>query len=210
MTNELIARLAAANPVPADSHARPRPFRMRRLAVVLAVLSAAAVPMAAFADDIGDLFGFSNHGTPVPATAILDGQDTGLEQAMQQLGFPSTAHLLATRDGISFYAAQKPDGSYCFAIRMDTGRGVGCTLDTSFPSAAKPVLLFPTGPHGRLAGFAVDGVASVAILDDSGSTVATASVSDNVFVGGARPANASAIEALDVQGNVLATRPLPR
>lgn len=210
MTVDLIARLAAANPVPAEAGplVQRRPFRPHRAAVALAVLAAAAIPMAAFADDIGNLLGFSNQGTPVAASSVPLGQDSGLEQAMQQLGVPSTLQLLGTRDGFSFYAAQKADGQFCFAVASDGGKGVGCML-SGFPSADRPVLVFPTGPGGRLIGFAVDGVASVVILDASGATVATATVTDNLFVGGVRPANGSSLEALDADGNVISTRALP-
>jgi hypothetical protein len=69
--------------------------------------------------------------------------------------------------------------------------------------------LFPTPVGARIVGFAVDGVASVALLDASGATVASAPVSDNIFVGDVRPAGAVAIEALDASGKPIATRPLP-
>ena len=159
----------------------------------------------------GNVLGFSNQGTPVATSSSSLAQDTGLEQAMQELGVPSTLHLLGTRDGFSFYAARKPDGRYCFAVGAGGGKGgVGCALDArGFPSADRPVLVFPTGASGRLIGFAADGVASVAVLDAAGATVATASVSDNLFVGGVNSASGTSVEALDAQGNVLSTRPLP-
>ncbi len=63
------------------------------------------------------------------------------------------------------------------------------------------MLVFPGS--GRLAGFAADGVASVLLPDDSGSTLASAEVSDNLFVGGPLPARYATIESLDVQGKVI-------
>jgi hypothetical protein len=64
------------------------------------------------------------------------------------------------------------------------------------------VFVFPVG-H-RFAGFAADGVASVALVDASGRTLASANVSQNLFVGGAMPAGPVTIVALDAQGDVLA------
>jgi hypothetical protein len=186
---------------------QPQRQRRRRALLALALAAAVAVPAVAFADDIGKLLGLSNQGTPV-ATSSLS-HDTSLEQAMQEFGFPSTLHLLGTRDGITFYAAQKPNGTYCFAVtETSTPAGaqrpaanVGC--DGGFPSAGAPVSLFPVG--GRFAGFAADGVASVALVDDSGATLATANVKDNLFVGGTMPTGPIIVEALDAEGHVLST-----
>ena len=58
-------------------------------------------------------------------------------------------------------------------------------------------------------GQALAHVASVAILDASGATIASATVTDNLFVGGARPAGGATVEALDADGSVISTRPLP-
>jgi hypothetical protein len=165
-------------------------------------------PAAAFAGDIGSLLGFSNQGTPV-ATSTLS-RDTNLLDAMRQLGFPSTLELLGTRDGISFYAAQRPHG-YCLAVvesatparAQRPASDVGCESDSAaFPSARNPVSVFPVG--GRIAGFAADGVASVALVDDTGATLASANVSQNLFVGGAMPMGPVTVIALDAKGNVLA------
>ncbi len=120
---------------------------------------------------------------------------------MQELGFPSTLHLLGNRDGISFYAARNPDGHFCFAIGSDAGKSVGCTDAGGFPSAQEPVVVFPGS--GRLAGVAADGVASVLLLDAAGSTLASAQASDNLFVGSQTPAGYATIEALDAQGYVI-------
>jgi hypothetical protein len=60
---------------------------------------------------------------------------------------------------------------------------------------------------GRFAGFAADGVASVAVVDASGATIATAAVRDNLFVGGSAkpPTGEIMVESLDANGNVLST-----
>jgi hypothetical protein len=209
-----VVRRAGANQRMSVTSLRPRrnsraqrPRRWRVL-LALALAAAVAVPAAAFADDIGELLGLSNQGTPV-ATSSLS-HDTSLERAMQEFGFPSTLHLLGMRDGITFYAAQKPDGTYCFAVteastpaggQLPAADDVGC--DGGFPSVGAPVSVFPVG--GRFAGFAADGVASVALVDDSGATLATADVKDNLFVGGAMPTGPIILEALDADGHVLST-----
>jgi hypothetical protein len=72
------------------------------------------------------------------------------------------------------------------------------------------VSVFPVG--GRFAGFAADGVASVTLVDGSGRTLASANVSQNLFVSGAMPAGTVTVVALDAQGDVLArieSRPAP-
>jgi hypothetical protein len=117
--HDLVARLAAANPVPSGgANVEPPPLRIpaRRIVVALALAIAIGVPAAAFADQIGSVLGLSNGGTPVARDSLDLSHDTKLEQAMQELGFPSTLQLLGTRNGISFYAARRPDGDYCFAI----------------------------------------------------------------------------------------------
>jgi hypothetical protein len=62
---------------------------------------------------------------------------------------------------------------------------------------------------GRFAGFAADGVVSVALVDASGNTLASAAVRDNLFAGGEITADTihdtAAVESLDAHGNVLST-----
>jgi hypothetical protein len=206
----LLARLAAANPVPTEANLHePEPLRLLqpgRTILLLAICVAVAVPTAAFARDIGTVFGLTNQGTPV-ATSSLS-RDTSLAMAMQEFGFPTTLQLLGDRDGMNFYAAQKA-GGYCFAVlQASTPAGsqrpasdVGC--DGAFPSAQVPVSLFPVA--GRFAGFAADGVATVVLTNTSGATLAAAEVSNNLFVGGAMPSGPIVVKALDAEGHVLAT-----
>ena len=142
-----VVRQAAASRRVGLGVAQPRHERRsifpRRALLALALAAAVAVPAVAFADHIGKLLGLSNQGTPV-ATSSLS-RDTSLEQAMQEFGFPSTLQLLGTRDGISFYAVQKPGGQFCSAvidasIPADAQRAaadVGC--DGAFPSPEDPV-----------------------------------------------------------------------
>jgi hypothetical protein len=212
MNNDVIARLAAANPLPTDAPPRyPEPFVMptRRIVLALALTAAVALPAAAFADKLGDLLGLSNQGTPVATDSLDLSKDTGLNEAMQDLAFPSAMHLLGERNGVSFYAARRADGDYCFAIESTVAKGVGCDLNGTFPSSAQPVMVFP--PLIQFAGYAADGVASVAGIDASGDTVISEPVRENLFastIPGPFP-SVVAIEALDADGHVLATEHLP-
>ena len=208
MNNDVIARLAAANPVPTDAplpYPEPVVAPTRRIVLALALAAAVALPAAAFAGKLGDLLGLSNQGTTVATSSIDLSKDTGLDDAMQQLAFPSAMHLLGTRNGVSFYAARRADGDYCFAIESTVVKGVGCDLNGTFPSSARPIMVFP--PLIQFAGFAADGVASVVGIDISGNTVVSAPVSENLFASTTRGPFPSvvAIEALDKNGNVLAT-----
>jgi hypothetical protein len=212
MNNDVIARLAAANPLPAAAplpHPEPLVVPTRRIVLALALTAAVALPAAAFAGKLGDLLGLSNQGTPVATSSLDLSKDTGLDDAMQQLAFPSAMHLLGKKNGVSFYAARRADGDYCFAIESTAARGVGCDLNGTFPSPARPVMVFP--PLIQFAGYAADGVATVAGIDASGNTVLSASVSQNLFASttaGPFP-SIVAIEALDARGDVLATEHLP-
>jgi hypothetical protein len=212
MNNDVIARLAAANPLPAAAplpHPEPLVVPTRRIVLALALTAAVALPAAALAGKLGDLLGLSNQGTPVATSSLDLSKDTGLDDAMQQLAFPSAMHLLGKKNGVSFYAARRADGDYCFAIESTAARGVGCDLNGTFPSPARPVMVFP--PLIQFAGYAADGVATVAGIDASGNTVLSASVSQNLFASttaGPFP-SIVAIEALDARGDVLATEHLP-
>jgi hypothetical protein len=212
MNNDVIARLAAANPLPtAASQRHPKPLVVptRRIVLALALIAAVALPAAAFAGKLGDLLGLSNQGTSVATNSLDLSKDTGLDEAMQQLAFPSAMHLLGKKNGVSFYAARRADGDYCFAIESTVAKGVGCDLNGTFPSPARPVMVFP--PLIQFAGYAADGVATVAGIDASGSTVISAPVSQNLFAStsaGPFP-SVVAIEALDAHGDVLATEHLP-
>jgi hypothetical protein len=215
----IIVRLAAANPFPAittpvAASRRFRPWRRVLVAALATVL--AAVPAIAFAGDVGDLFGFSTQGRSVATSDTPFGQASGLAEALAELDVPSTLQLVATRDGISFYAARRSDGYFCFAIDAAPGdeahKGVGCDLgnpslpgDPAFPSPARPVFDFSRF-SGHLAGFAADGVTTVNLLDAAGNVIASAPVADNVYADATPPAGGAAIEALDAQGTVVYER----
>jgi hypothetical protein len=212
MNDDVITRLGAANPVPTGTPPRqPEPLVVptRQIALALVVAAAVALPAIAFGGQVGDLLGLSNQGTPVATSAIDLSRDTGLSEAMQQLAFPSKLQLLGSQNGVSFYAARRADGDYCFAIDSKVAKGVGCDLNGTFPSPARPVMVFP--PLVQFAGFAADGVATVRGVDSSGDTVVSASVRGNLFASqtaGPFPTVVS-IQALDAQGHVLATERRP-
>jgi hypothetical protein len=219
-TDPLIARLAAANPFPpTTTPARARLRYRPRRRVLLALLAAAvAVPAVAFAGDIGGLFGFSTQGQSVATSETPFSQASGLNEAMSELGFPSTLQLIATRAGVSFYAARRSDGHVCVAVDAAPGspahKAVACDLgnpslpdNAGFPSPERPIIDFSRFANGtRLAGFAADGIKTVNLLDAAGNVIASAPVDDNVYADANPPAGGTAVEALDADGTVIYER----
>ncbi|HEX6763585.1 MAG TPA: hypothetical protein VF094_12375 [Gaiellaceae bacterium] len=166
--------------------------RVWRLGLLAAILLIVGIPSAAFADQIGQLLGLSNSGTPVPIGEISARQLSALES----LGFPlGQVRFLAHRADVSFYAAKTGGGSFCFAIGLrqeptpsiDALACQGGTIG-SFPSPTKPVADFSTVNATTvatyvttLAGFATDDVARVGVLDASGKVIYSAPVEKNVY-----------------------------
>ncbi|HSP70757.1 MAG TPA: hypothetical protein VLN26_00205 [Gaiellaceae bacterium] len=199
---------------------RRRPSR--RLVAVALATTAIGVPAAAFADQIGGFLGISNQGTPVATTDVV-GADGALESAMSDLHFPSQVAELGERAGFHFYVTRNAGGDFCFAISAagaadaEHPKVIGCGGEGTFPSAKVPVLDFSTGlPNGgldrhlsrspvpRLLGFATDDVATVAVLDASGDTIASTPVVGNLYAETGLPqVPASALVALDSSGNEL-------
>ena len=155
MNNDLIERLAAANPVPtrraasssrSDSCAAPPSCDRSR------ARAAIAIPAAAFAGQLSDLLGISNGGTPVSVATVLPGE-TKLDDAMQELKVGGTMQSLGTLNGVAFYATRNADGHFCFAmVRVDGqfGKGFGCDLNAdNFPSVDVQALTFPIPPASR-------------------------------------------------------------
>jgi hypothetical protein len=211
----VIARLVAANPIVAPPSSLATPLRRgrpsRRLVAAAFLGAAISVPAVAFGDDIGGLLGFSAHGQPVATSTTPFVHVSGLNEALRELDFPATLQLLDRRDGISFYAARRPDGILCFAVDSDAGKGVGCDLGSPggaiFPSPERPIIDFSRFSNGaRLAGFAADGVATVALVDAAGATLASAPVVDNVYADASPPAGAVGVEARDTHGSVVYRR----
>jgi hypothetical protein len=201
---DVIARLAAGNPVPTPSRTQ-RHWRRYAIALVAAALF---VPAAYAADR---LLGISNEGTDVPTNSVLPGQ-TQLDQALQEMQIGDTMQLLGTVNGVRIYAARKASGHICLAIdhvAETYEKGVLCDLnDPGFPSASEQALSFP----GQLQGIAADGVAAVAFTNEQGAVLDSTPVVDNLFASSTRIGFgvAAYLEALDANGNVLAKQKLPR
>ncbi len=216
MSNDVISRLAAANPVPHDGPLHvPESIRVRPRRVVIAVALAAAiaVPATAFAGKLADLLDISNGGTPVSVSSVLPGE-TKLDAAMQELKVGGTMQSLGALNGVAFYATRNADGNFCFAmVRVDGqfGKGFGCDLNAdNFPSADVQALTFPN--LTRLQGVAADGVATVQALSANGNVLDSTPVENNLFASTTDiPAGAaSAIRTLDAAGIVIATQELPK
>jgi len=212
MNQDVISRLAAANPVPTGrTRSEIEPLRLRRTLVAVAAAVAVAAPAAAFAHDIGNLLGISNGGTTVSRSDVLPGQ-LPLDQALEEMQVGDTMQLLGTVNGVRIYAARNAGGHICLAIDHVAAtyeKGVLCDLnDPGFPSADEQALSFP----GQLQGIAADGVATVAFVDAGGNVLDSAPVQDNLFASGTRVGMGAAayLEALDANGNVLSKQKLPR
>jgi hypothetical protein len=203
MNTDVIARLAAANPVPPTAPAR-RPFRQRRRRVLLVAVAAAVLVPAAVA--VADEIGISNSGTPVPLDSVP------LGPALQDLKVGGTMQYLGTLNGVAFYATRNADGRFCMAVDhvdQQYEKGVGCDLrPDGFPSPQVRVMTFPAG--ARLQGIATDGVATVQALDANGAVLDSTPVVNNLFASSTNLAeNVAAIRTLDANGNVLTTQRLP-
>jgi hypothetical protein len=209
MRNDVIARLAAANPVPGPVMVR-EPVRLRRLAIAVAIAAAVVVPTVAFAGRLADALGISNQGATVPVGSVLPG-DTKLDQALQDMQVGSTMQSLGTLNGVAFYAARNAAGNFCLAIdHVDQTyyKGVFCDLNAdNFPSADVKAVTFPR----TLEGVAADGVAKVAFIDANGTVLDSSPVVGNLFESDVTvPQGAAAyLETFDAQGNVLSKRALP-
>ena len=199
MTDDVIVRLAAANPVPAG----PVHCRRRRNRFVMALAAAAfLVPAAALAGH----FGFSNEGTSVPTSSMP------LDQVLHELKVGSTMQYLGTLNGVAFSVARNADGHFCLAIdhvAEQYEKGAGCDLNADgFPSQDVQALVFP--PARQLQGVAADGVATVEALDADGNVLDSTPVVHNLFASSTELRGAAAaIRTLDANGAVLTTQTLP-
>jgi hypothetical protein len=202
MTSDVIARLAAANPVPTPARARSR----RRRHVLVLAAAATLVPAAYAAERV---LGISNEGTSVPTGDVLPGQSQ-LDQALQDMQVGDTMQLLGTVNGVRIYAARNASGHICLAIDHVAAtyeKGVLCDLnEPGFPSAGEQVLTFP----GQLQGIAADGVATVEFVDADGNVLDSTPVTNNLFASGTRIGMgvAAYVEALDASGSILSKQEL--
>ena len=211
MTNDLISRLAAANPVPTQAPLRvPQHSPGRRVATGVALAAALAVPTLAFAGAIGNLLGIANEGSSVPTSSVLPGASR-LDEALQSMNVGSTMQSLGTLNGVAFFATRNASGDFCLAVDHITaadGKGVLCDLnEDNFPSTNVKAVSFPR----TLLGVAADGVATVAFVDTAGNLVDSTPVVNNLFVSGngQTPDAAAYLETLDDHGTVLTKQKLP-
>jgi hypothetical protein len=214
MKTNVIARLAAANPVPVVTPAQSLPSRSaRRGAIVVALAAAVALPAVAFADQLGNLLGITNEGTQVATSSVLQG-DSRLDEALQSMNVGATMQSLGTLDGMAFYATRNAKGNFCLAFDHVTdttpGKGVLCDLnEDNFPSSDVRAISFP----GTLLGVAADGVATVALVDASGTVLDSTPVIANLFISDAgirtQGFDASYLETFDANGNLLSKQTLP-
>ena len=199
--------------------------RSRRSAgLVIAAAIALALPVAAFSGLFDSLFGFSNNGSHVDPAQF----DLRLATALSQIGADQDVRLLATRNGLAFYAAKSRDGSLCL---FDGQAGqpapdfnelwcLSRSIAGHFPSPANPVLDYSWLPVtlggagdsqiAQLKGFAADGVASVELIASDGTIVAAAAVEGNVYASTPLPPTTSGatIIALDSHANAVWTESL--
>jgi hypothetical protein len=145
----------------------------------------------------------SNAGTPVALTR-------------QYKGLPSTgqAFLMATRGSTAYLHVPLTDGQTCFFTGRAAKRG---TFDLGSGGCWTPEARFPIldrsgiqvdGPGGfkvlSVQGFAADGVATIALEDLEGRTIAESAVRDNVYkLTAYPPGGVSALVARDSGGHEL-------
>jgi hypothetical protein len=193
-----------------------RELPKRRLLAAVAMVAALAIPALAFGGFLGSLFRVSTHGTPVRQGGLSRVSGFDLSGATRH-----SLVELAARDGVGIYAAKTRSGNQCYFVgpadrsKLATeGLSGGCrnaSASKAFPSASQPVVdtsLFALAPGAagpsvqRLAGVAADGVISVQVLALDCHVVATAPVTDNVYVTDDLPMTPEAqIVARDANGN---------
>jgi hypothetical protein len=203
----ILDELAAGAPVSRSSWndvvARARRARRKRLAVATAAAVAVvvlAIPALGLGGRLTDVFS----GSPVRTEElspeqlhVLGAMSAGVMPRLPASAQESPARVqaanfrrIATREGTSYYVADREGGGLCVTINYLGTRhpfsGYLCSPD--FPSPKMPILdetVFG-GPLAapvvrRLEGFAADGVASVELVTVAG-THADAEVEDNVYL----------------------------
>jgi len=217
-----------------DVLARSRqPYRkpLAIIALALAILAVAASPAFGIGGRFLDLFS----GAPVKTEQlskdqlhVLGAMASGVSprvpaSAKESLARVGAAHLrlIAIRDGRSYYVANLAGGGLCVTITWpgDPYPLIGYMCSPKFPSPEQPVADksalagTPSAPIvRRLEGFAADGVASIEVIAEDGSSV-TVPVEDNVYLktDGLPNAPVREIVALDSADAKLVTllRPAP-
>ena len=186
-----------------DVVARAHRSRRRRLSLAVVVATAVlalALPTLGIGGRLLDLFS----GDPVgsdelspEALRVLGAMSTGVQprlpaSARESMARAGAANLrrIATRDGDSFYIADRAGGGHCMTITHAGDRSpfAGYLCSPDFPSPKQPIedeSAFGGSPEApvmrRLEGFAADGVAAIEVVTVNGSRVTT-SVQDNVYL----------------------------
>jgi hypothetical protein len=215
---ETFARIAALREARTPCSRRlPR----RRIALVVVVALALAIPALAFSGALDSLFGFSNEGTP--ATQDVQWIVNSVRKLTGET--PGGVVKLASRAGWTFYEARTshdvcfyedpPTESTSSGLSLPNIRGGDCknvSGEPDFPSLTQPIYdnshylgVPPTMNVVTLVGLAADGVASVQVLAASDChVVATAPVIDNVYLADNLPSVPEAqIVARDAAGRVV-------
>jgi hypothetical protein len=201
--DELVARAPVARSSWNDVVARARRARRKRLALATAAAVAVVtleIPALGIGGRLTDVFS----GSPVSTEElspeqlhVLGAMAAGVTprlpaSAKESLARVQSANLrrIATREGTSYYVADREGGGLCVTIVRPDDRtpfsGYLCSPD--FPSPEQPIAdesVFGSSPAApvirRLEGFAADGVARVELVTVDGTHV-DAEVEDNVYL----------------------------
>jgi hypothetical protein len=180
MSHDVITRLAAANPVPHDRPLQlPEPIRVRPGRAVLVLAVVAAVAVPATAF-AGKLGDLLgiSNGGTPVSASSVFPGESHLDQAMQELKVGGTMQYLGTLNGFAFYATRNTNGNFCFAIARVDGQ------------------------FGK--GFGCDLNA-----DNFPSTdVKAITFPPAIMLNGVAADGVATVEALDADGNVLASTPV--
>lgn len=196
---------------------------MRIVILIVALAAAAMVSGAALSElrgqDSPRLKQISNPGSTVAAGDLSASQLAELTSS--EVAVPSL-RLLDNREGTRFYTAESTKGQPCFLTsRSDAPRRefsvVAClgAGEALVPSEDRPLVDFSAARRApgsllpevqALTGFAADGVASVALVDEAGQ-LHSVPVRNNVYVSDELSGiTAQALVALDRSGNVVYRR----
>lgn len=189
-------------------------LRRRALIPILA-----AVVAGALIGSLSTAYALSEPGAPSASPeslAAVSTAGTPVTLTRQGEGLPSTgkAFHMATRGSTAYLRMPLADGQTCFFTGRAARRGAFALGSGSCwnPAPRFPILdLSPiqaSGPGGfqvmRVEGFAADGVATIALEDLEGRTIAEAAVRDNVYkLTAYPPGGVSALVARDTGGHEL-------
>ena len=153
MRNDVIARLAAANPVPAAACRCAQPVRVARGSPSRwPSPPRSRCPRSPSRAGSPTCSASRTRARPCRSSSVLPGE-TKLDQALQDMQVGSTMQSLGTLNGVAFYAARNAAGNFCLAIdHVDQTyyKGVFCDLNAdNFPSADVKAVTFPRTLRGR-------------------------------------------------------------